>query len=177
MSEMNVTIQPGGLTVYGDQHTRGDTDFDGHGPDMWLNVSPYVANEYQIGLNIYVKFMETQSDWTTFEGSFNGIVFDIRSMGGSQKILSVQSSAFAIHETLNGYGVHHYDFGVGGIVGSIDAVGDSDGGVFGGDDHPQVVINFNPLIIDVQDPPIFRDPAELRGWNFSIRPWMRFIGG
>ena len=67
MSQMNVTIQPGGLTVYGDQHTRGDTDFDGHGPDMWLNVAPYVANEYQIGLNIYVKFMETQSDWTTFE--------------------------------------------------------------------------------------------------------------
>jgi hypothetical protein len=24
MSEMNLIIQPGGLTIYGDQHTRGD---------------------------------------------------------------------------------------------------------------------------------------------------------
>ena len=131
MSEMNVIIQPGGLTVYGDQHTRGDTDFDGHGPDMWLNASPYVANEFQIGLNIYVKFMETTSDWTTFEGAFNNIVYDIRTTGSSQKILSVVSPNVAIHETLNGYGVHHFDFGAGGIVGSIDAVGDSDGEFLG----------------------------------------------
>lgn len=172
MSEMNVIIQPGGLTVYGDQHTRGDTDFDGHGPDMWLNASPYVANEFQIGLNIYVKFMETTSDWTTFEGAFNNIVYDIRTTGSSQKILSVVSPNVAIHETLNGYGVHHFDFGAGGIVGSIDAVGDSDGGVFGGDDHPQVVINFNPLVVNVQDPPKFSQ-AELKSWMFSIRPpWM-----
>jgi hypothetical protein len=92
----------GRLTVYGDQHTRGDTDFGGHGPNMWLNVAPYVANEFQLGLNVYVKFMETQSDWTTFEGHFNGIVFDIRTMGGNHKILSVASPTAAIFETLNG---------------------------------------------------------------------------
>src|ERR1700722_1529370 len=101
--------------------------------------------------------METDSDWTTFEGTFNGVVYDIRSMGGSQKILNVVSPAAAIHETLNGYGTHHYDFGAGGIVGSIDAVGDSNAGPFGGDDHPQTIVNFNPLIINTQDPPSFED--------------------
>jgi hypothetical protein len=123
-----------------------------------------------------VKFMETQSDWTTFEGSFNGIVYDIRTMGGSQKILNVVSPAAAIAETLNGYGIHHFDFGAGGIVGSIDAVGDSDGGIFGGDDHPQVIINFNQLIVDVQDPPIFVTPIGLRNWASSIRPWLMKTG-
>jgi hypothetical protein len=122
-------------------------------------------------MQIYVKFMETESDWTTFEGSFNGIVYDIRTMGGSQKILNVVSPAAAIYERLNGYGTHHFDFGVGGIVGSIDAVGDSDGGVFGGDDHPQVVVNFNPLIVNIQDPPLFPTPSHLKNWAFSIRPW------
>jgi hypothetical protein len=173
MPQENITIQPGGLTVYGDQHTRGDTDFHGHGPDMWLNVSPYVANEYQIGLHVYVKFMETRSDWTTFEGSFNGIVYDLRTTGGSDKILRVISPAFAVHETLNGHGTHHFDFGAGGIVGGIDCVGDSDGGVFGGDDHPQVFINFNPLIVDLQSPPHFDDQKARRVWNFSIRPVLK----
>jgi hypothetical protein len=36
MSHMNITIQPNILTVYGDQHVRGDTDFDGHGPQIVL---------------------------------------------------------------------------------------------------------------------------------------------
>lgn len=156
--------------MYGDQHTRGDTDFDGHGPDMWLNVTPYVANEFQIGVNVYVKFMETQSDWTTFEGSFNGILCDIRTSGATQKILNVITPATAIHETLNGYGTHSYNFGGANLVGSIAAVGDSDGGVFGGDDHPQVVISFNQLYVELQDPPASLSGAEYSRWIKSIRP-------
>lgn len=173
MSQINITIQPNTLTVYGDQHTRGDTDFDGHGPNMWLNVTPYVANEFQIGMHIYVKFMETESDWTTFEGTFNGIVYDVRTMGGTQKLLNVVSPAMAIHETLNDYGIHHFDFGAGGIVGSIDAVGDSNGGPFGGTDQPQVIVNFNPLIVNIQDPPVFSNQLALILWAFSVRPWLK----
>ena len=167
--KVSVSIQPGSLTIYGDEHTRGDTDFDGHGPDMWLNVTPWVANEFQIGLNMYAKFMETESDWTTFEGSFSGIVYDSRTMGRAEKILSVVSPAMSIEETLNGYGVHHFDFGAGGLVKSIDAVGDSDGGIFGGDDHPQVVVTFNPLFITIQTAPAKLDGDQLKQWDFSIR--------
>jgi hypothetical protein len=132
MSRKNIAIQPGGFVVLADQHTRGDTDFDGHGPMMYLNTSLYVANEFQLGLTVSVRFIETQSDWTTFQGAFTGIIYDIRNLGGSNKILDVVTPPFATANQLNGYGIHHLDFGAGGLVASVDAVGDSDGGVFGG---------------------------------------------
>src|SRR5689334_7367678 len=116
MSQKRIAIQPGSLQILASQHTAGDTDFGGHGPDMYLNASLYVANEYQLGLNCFVRFTESQSDWTTWQGSFTGIVYDIRSNGGNGKILNVLTPPFSTANRLSGYGVHHIDFGTGGIV-------------------------------------------------------------
>ncbi len=168
MSQQQIAIQPGTMLIQATNHTNGDGDFDGHGPMMYLTASLYVANEYQLGLNVFVRFEETQSDWTTWQGSYTGIVFDVRGQGGNYKILSVATPPFNDARQLNGYGMHHVDYGVGGIIQSVDAVGDSDGGVFGGDDHPQVNIVFNNITIEVQDPPA---QHQKRWFNTKIHPY------
>ena len=153
MSQKTLLLQPTTLVIPANQHTNGDGDFDGHGPMMYLNVALYVANEYQIGMNCSVRFEETTSDWTTWQGAFNGIVADIRTQGDQVKITGIATPAFTNTQQLNGYGTHHFDFGIGGIVNSIDAIGDSDGGFGGADDKPQVTLNFNSILVNVQDPP------------------------
>jgi hypothetical protein len=91
-------------------------------------------------------------------------VYDVRVSGNNWKVLNVVTPPFNDTKTLNGYGVHHFDYGVGGIVSSIDAIGDSDGGVFGGDDHPQITLIFNNIVINVQDPP----PNDIKWLNTKI---------
>jgi hypothetical protein len=174
MSQQNIQIQPGALVVSATQHTNGDGDFDGHGPNMWLNVSLYVPNEYELGLNVFVRFEETQSDWTTWQGSFSGIVYDVRAEGNKWKIESVVTPPFNDVKQLNGWGNHHFDYGIGGIVNSIDAIGDSDGGIFGGDDHPGVTLNFNNIVINVQDPPVVGDLSWLQT-KLQLPPRMRIL--
>jgi len=169
MSQKNVAIQPGTLQVEATQLTAGDTDFDGNGPSMYLNTSLYVANEFQLGLNCHVRFQETEDDWTTWQGSFTGIILDIRNQGINNKILSVVTPPFSYSKTLNGYGTHHFDFGFAGLVQSVDAVGDSDGGWGGDDDHPQVSLIFNNITIDVEDPPPpASDPKQ--NWMHTYLP-------
>ena len=172
MSRKNIAIQPPTLQIPANHHTAGDTDFDGHGPNMYLNVSLYVANEYQLGINCQVRFTETQDDWTTWQGSFTDIVFDIRSLGGQSKILSVVTPPFSTMAELDGHGSHNQDFGIGGIVQSYTATGDSDGGPFGGDDHPQVTLTFNNIEIQVEDPP----PAQPK-WNHSFQSVRKAMRG
>jgi hypothetical protein len=167
MSRKNIAIQPHSLEVLANQHTAGDTDFHGHGPMMYLNASLYVANEYQLGLYCQVRFTETQSDWTTWQGNFTGIVFDVRNQGGQGKILSVVTPPFSAADQLNGHGTHHRDFGAGALVQSYDAVGDSDGGIFGGDDHPRVTLTFNNVMIEVEDPPAHVDIGK---WTRTTLP-------
>jgi hypothetical protein len=133
---------------------------------MYLSASLYIANEYQIGMNVFVRFEETQSDYTTWQGSFTGIVFDVRSQNLQFKLQDIATPPFNDTKTLNGYGIHHFDYGMGGLIQSIDAIGDSDGGIFGGDDHPQVNIVFNNVVVDVQDQPT----AQAPGWFFTKLP-------
>lgn len=171
MPSKNVAIQTPILQILANQHTAGDGDFDGHGPMMYLNAALQVLNEYQIGLYCHVRFEETESDWTTWQGSFNGVVYDIRTQGAPGKIVSVVTPPFSSAEQLNGYGTHHRDFGMGGLVQSYDAVGDSNGGWGGGDDTPQVTITFNNVVLELEEPPPL---GALHKWVRSNVPLLIF---
>lgn len=173
MREQNITIQPESLRLRATQRTRGDGDFDGNGPNMYLYAFLYVANQYQIGLKFTVRFQETRRDWTTYEGSFSGIVYDVRNQGGRYKVLNVITPAFSKVERLEGYGEHSLGpYGMEGIVREAVAIGDEDGGVFGGNDQPEVTVHFNSVRIEVEDPPSLRDFPE---WFEMASPPPRLI--
>jgi len=48
-------------------HTRGDKEYDGHGPEVWATAR-WVNDGTHINLRLWMKAKETRSDWTTAEG-------------------------------------------------------------------------------------------------------------
>lgn len=54
--------------TYTPPHTRGDKEYDGHGPDIWSRVE-WLNRTSSIDVSTYMKAKETKSDWTTAEGS------------------------------------------------------------------------------------------------------------
>lgn len=54
--------------TYTPPHTRGDKEYDGHGPDIWSRVE-WLNLTSSIDVSTYMKAKETKSDWTTAEGS------------------------------------------------------------------------------------------------------------
>ncbi|HEY9135345.1 MAG TPA: hypothetical protein VIM85_06095 [Pseudomonadales bacterium] len=54
--------------TYTPPHTRGDKEYDGHGPNIWSKVE-WLNRTSRIDVSTYMKAKETKSDWTTAEGS------------------------------------------------------------------------------------------------------------
>lgn len=48
-------------------HTRGDTEFKGHGPQVWATAQ-WTHDDAQVSVRLWMKAEETRSDWTTAEG-------------------------------------------------------------------------------------------------------------
>jgi hypothetical protein len=139
------------LKINGSIHTKGDTDFDGNGPkiDVWAAV--LVANPYQLAVQAQVTFTETKSDWTTWFGSQYAIVWDVRAHYPNATITNVVTPAFSTSEMYDGYDPMDWKYGPGSIVSAMEAVGDLDGGVFGGDDAPWATLYFNPVAITIEE--------------------------
>ena len=49
-------------------HTNGDREFDGHGPNVTV-VANIGYDAVGVYLRVYMKAIETKSDWTTAEGT------------------------------------------------------------------------------------------------------------
>ena len=56
-------------------HTRGDKDFAGHGPHIWIRAQIFKAGSHQLAFNLYMKAKETRDDFTTVEGSLNTTLY------------------------------------------------------------------------------------------------------
>lgn len=54
--------------TYTPPHTRGDKEYDGHGPNIWSRVN-WLNRTSRIDVSTYMKAKETKKDWTTAEGS------------------------------------------------------------------------------------------------------------
>lgn len=150
MPQQNIAIQPSTILIQASQRTNGDGEFNGNGPIMYLTATLFRPTQYHVSLSAFARFQETRSDYTTYQGSFLAQVFDIRNQFNGQVITNILTPPFNTAQTLNGYGIHHFDFGDVSLVRSIDAIGDEYGGIFGGDDHPQVTLLFNNIVIETQ---------------------------
>ena len=70
-------------------HTKGDKDFDGHGPNINCNVHIGITSDRKhILASINIKASETQSDWTTSEGEKKFFIFSCRDGQTIEKINS-----------------------------------------------------------------------------------------
>jgi hypothetical protein len=55
-------------------HTRGDKEFDGNGPNVYSNVN-LINQGNQLIARVYMKAVETSSDWTTAEGTKDFVIY------------------------------------------------------------------------------------------------------
>lgn len=56
-------------------HTRGDRDFAGHGPRVFVSAELSVRNDNQLWVRMYMRAVETTRDFTTAEGSTNFMIY------------------------------------------------------------------------------------------------------
>ncbi|NEP12527.1 MAG: hypothetical protein F6K14_20425 [Symploca sp. SIO2C1] len=137
-----IAIQPSPI-VFNPPHTEGDTDFDGNGPNINIETRLERAGSV-LNITLRATFRETKSDWTTFAGQITQRVFDVETEHPGWDIQSVHSQFV---DTLN---VTDFDHNINsyprqGLVSLYEIQGDTDGGVFGGDDQPWVQVFFNPF--------------------------------
>jgi hypothetical protein len=92
-------------------HTHGDSDFDGHGPNVNCSVNLAVSEDKkQLIAKVYMKAIETQNDWTTCEGATDFVIF---SCTGNQTIeqINLPASSNATYTDTD----HDEDFVVAGV--------------------------------------------------------------
>jgi hypothetical protein len=140
------TIDPGTIT-YMPPHTRGDREFDGHGPDVWsfANIIRITSNT-QLRINIYMKAEETRSDWTTAEGTFNRTVYTAPSGKDVKQILTVPTIDNFFY-TDDDHGADTFFRGSTGLVNQYVFVGDTGGDDAGVDTKVDVTFNLVQFLI------------------------------
>ena len=145
-----VTIRPPVVAGFRPGHTEGDSDFDGHGPFVHI-VTQVQRNGSILVLTTSAFFQESESDWTTFEGSITQSFYDARVEHPGWRIQSIAGATHqSIQMVLGGYGRHSFHYGTTGFIHSMVLRGDSDSGVFGGHDRPEIIsMQFNELQVEL----------------------------
>lgn len=124
--------------------TRGDREFDGNGPNVtsWVSL---LNNGSQLVARVYMKAMETKSDWTTGEGTKDFIIY---TADPGKRIESVVTASYASYS----YTDHNHDmdeFAGTGPVRKFHFMGDGDGDDVGY--HTRVDIDFNTIRVQVKE--------------------------
>jgi len=148
--DIKVTLNPFSQPAY---HSGGDTDFGGHGPAFTGSVTLKVINETTLVLIVDGVFTETQSDWTKYEVHSRTTLLDLTAEKGPGWKISTVRGRLDVpldNQVLSGYGTHRIYGSDSGLVREVIVVGDSDGGIGGGDDHPSIQITFNPIYMQIE---------------------------
>ncbi len=137
-----IAIQPSPI-LFNPPHTGGDTEFDGNGPEIDVETRLERAGSV-LNITLRATFRETKADWTTFSGQITQRIFDVDAEHPGWDIQSIHSEFV---DTLN---VTDFDHDINsyprqGLVSLYKIQGDTDGGLFGGDDKPWVQVFFNPI--------------------------------
>jgi len=122
-------------------HTRGDRDFDGHGPRIWCNVDVHIRNQREIWADVQMTARENRWDWTTAQGTESLRIYTHDDP--IQEIISDQSSSVYYEDSDHSEDVIHQ--GGGDLVREFIFVGDTRGDEAG--TRTGVVVNFNPIRI------------------------------
>jgi hypothetical protein len=137
-------------------HTRGDREFDGHGPQIWIDTRIYVSELRKIKARIWMRFVENRSDWTTAEGTFTVDVYDgtYDNVERINYVVSPGTSSDMYYEQAGGHGGFTRPEDA-GPVNEYYIVGDTRGSEAG--TQTGASIRFRPVTID------FVEPAEGNG--------------
>jgi hypothetical protein len=102
-------------------------------------------------LEVSAFFQETGGDWTTFEGALAEPFLDVAKAYPGWRIQAIRGETYqSVQLVLNGFGRHHFQYGDAGLVRAMVLRGDSDGGVFGGLDRPEILsMQFNEVQLEL----------------------------
>jgi hypothetical protein len=136
-----VAFTPGQVT-YVPPHTNGDREFDGNGPAVTARVDLLVRPQ-SIDARVYMRARETESDWTTAEGTKE---FPLYKPDPGWQITGVVESTVTTHSyTDSNHSLDSFDKGSGSAVRRFVFVGDTEGDEAG--TRTKVDVAFNQLRI------------------------------
>lgn len=137
---------PGSQYTYRPPHTRGDKEFSGHGPRVWVKVS--LSNHgTDISATIHMQAKETKEDWTTAEGNTTIPLYTAPSGYRIKQLLVSTEDEMAYTDDSNAS--DDFQRASGGPVAHYNVVGDTESGNDAGD-RTQVTVTFNPLHIELE---------------------------
>ncbi len=133
-------VETGGRNVINliPSHTRGDAEFGGCGPNVWVDVTPVNHNGKYVSVRVHMKAEETGNDWTTAEGSTEVEIFRPK-YGYEVKEIRAQPTKFSYKDSNLALDM----FFPGGLVQRLDIMGDTEGNDAG--DDTGVIVYLNPI--------------------------------
>ncbi len=138
-----VRVPPGRVTFM-PPHTRGDRDFNGHGPKVNVTVTLLVTPQAISG-RVYMKAKETKRDWTTAEGTKDFLLF---TPDPGWRIDRAAGDDASSHEFTDGdHADDSFDLGSGDLVKRMVFVGDTSGSEAG--TRTKMDVTFNDLRVEL----------------------------
>jgi hypothetical protein len=138
----NITVIPQHATMPG--KSRGDKEFDGHGPTMYCSVQ-LIKNTNTIDARIYVTAGETRSDWTYGKATHTSTIYTADPGFVIEEI--VAATYAQISYTDNDHSPD--EFAGSGPVQKFIFVGDGSGRDIGR--NTKVTVQFNPLRVQMKE--------------------------
>ena len=141
------TIPETTLPRYYPPLVEGDREFAGHGPHVIVNVD-LVVSTAQISCTVYMRARETQSDWSTAEGSETTLIYDAPPGYYIKDVLIPTSDS--LDYTDSNHSTDYFPRGASGLVKSYEAYGDTDGDDIGTYTSVTVELNQIPIVLAQQ---------------------------
>ena len=125
-------------------HTRGDKEFDGNGPNVYSNVN-LINQGNQLIARIYMKAVETRSDWTTAEGTKDFVIYTADPGKRIEAVVTAGNSSYSY--TDNNHDMD--EFPGTGPVRKYSFMGDGSGDDVGY--HTRVEIDFTNIRVQLKE--------------------------
>jgi hypothetical protein len=123
---------------------EGDREFDGNGPHVIVNVDLIVSND-KIECTVHMRARETQSDWSTAEGSQTTLIYEAVPGYFIQDVLIPTSDS--LDYTDSNHSTDYFPRGASGLVKSYEAYGDTNGDDIGTYTSVTVELNQIPIVL------------------------------
>ncbi len=150
-------------------HTRGDRDFQGNGPRVYVSAWLRIVNRNQLWARVYMFAKETRRDWTTVSGSADYHLWN----GDNENVVSItriisDPFSFDRYEDLN-HADDHRNLPGYELVGKFVVSGDTHGNEAG--IRTGVIVHFNPVEIEYEE---FAD-GDPRKTISDLEPTPKFV--
>ncbi|XYH99282.1 hypothetical protein ACMHYB_05790 [Sorangium sp. So ce1128] len=125
-------------------HVGGDSDFDGHGPRVYLITGLHLFNGNEIWASVHIDAVETKSDWTHAKGTGWFHLYT-----APREVTAFLGPAYFEHEYVDtDHAGDLFSFSTGNLVSQLDYVGDTRGNEAGSRTGVRVV--FQPITLGLR---------------------------